>query len=229
MVLLAGALTGWATGLWWLLLPTVAVSLWLLRAGLVEAAGPFAWDEEDLTSLSGAPRRLAEAAQGAQRRLRQAMEVAPLSFRGTLRPVWLEVTSVGRRGVELAMQLQQVEALLAQLNPGGLERERSELLLLRDQSRDPHARARYDEALRSLQDRMRSAVELRQTAEQLDAQLRAQHQSLEALRGRVLRLSAPESGGAQQPIHALNEDLHRLTHGMEALAEAVREVHARQG
>src|SRR3954470_12859459 len=94
VALSAAAVTAWATGWWWLLLPGILLYLWLARAAAMEMHDPFAWEQPDLRTLTQRHRRRAEAAADILRRLNEEVRTAPPFLGDSMRPIWAEVRAL---------------------------------------------------------------------------------------------------------------------------------------
>lgn len=227
IALLAGGVTAWATGLWWLLLPAGLLYLWLVRAAFVEVGDPFAWVEPDLRALQPPYQARVEPTLEVLRRLNAEMRTAPAYLRETTGTVWNEVRTLGERQLFLVGQLQSVEEYLARLNLPQLRAQDQELQARQKAARDPVAIQQYEQARQALRGQAQNVQDLKATADRIDAQLRTVQLELENVYGQVLRMKAAEPSNTDAAMHDLNAGLQGVSRQVGSLSEAVEQVYVR--
>lgn len=222
--LLAGSVTAWATGVWWLLLPTLGLYGWLVRAAWSET-GPFGWVEPDLQPLSDSYRRRAESTLDLLRRTNGEMRTAPEFLKAGLSPVWWEVRALGTRQVLLLQQLQSLEGYLRSLSPRDLRALEQELQVRRKSASDPIAARQYEQAQHSLGGQVRNVQELRATVERIEAQVQSVQFTLQHVYGQVLRLKSADLRAGEAGTTELNHRLKSMSLQVDSLSEAVDQVY----
>ncbi|MBX5480433.1 MAG: hypothetical protein IRZ16_01090 [Myxococcaceae bacterium] len=125
----------------------------------------------------------------------------------------------------IAERERKLRALLSPEEDARLERDRASLVERRDRATDDVTRARYDDALRALDQQRKEREGLRTTANRLEAERVRLRFTLESLLSQVVRARSMHGLDASSGSDAaLRQSLQQLTEEIGAVAEAVSEI-----
>ena len=124
----------------------------------------------------------------------------------------------------LASREQKLRELIRAEDEVRLDSERAALVLKRDQSKDEVVRARYEDALRALDQQREERAAVLRAAERMEAERIRLRYSLEGLLAQVIRARSTHGIEGQANDTALRHSLERLSDEVSAVTDALESV-----
>ena len=131
------------------------------------------------------------------------------------------VDNVFARADRLSQRLQEIDAYLKTTNMQTLNTEKIEITRKREESPNAAVSAQYEEALRTLEERIENHGRLEALREQINAQLVTIRMSLGNMQAKIIRIKTTEISNAHLESNDVSETLQNLQIETDALLETL--------
>ena len=134
------------------------------------------------------------------------------------------VDNVFARADRFSQRLQEIDAYLKTTNMQTLNTEKIEITRKREESPNAAVSAQYEEALRTLEERIENHGRLEALREQINAQLVTIRMSLGNMQAKIIRIKTTEISNAYLESNDVSETLQNLQIETDALLETLDEI-----
>ena len=134
------------------------------------------------------------------------------------------IDNVCKKAAHLSSRLQQIDAYLETTNMQTLHTEKIEITRKLAESPNTAVYAQYEEALRTLEDRIENHDRLEELKEQIDARLTTIRVSLDNTHAKIIRIKTAEISNAHLESDDVSRALQDLQIEIDALLKSLNEV-----
>ena len=134
------------------------------------------------------------------------------------------IDNVFEKAAHLSHRLQQIDDYLKTTNMQMLHNEKIEITRKLAESPNAAVYAQYEEALRTLEERMENHAQLEELREQIDARLMTIRVSLDNTHAKIIRIRTTEMSNAQLESDDVSKALRDLQIEMDALLKSLDEM-----
>lgn len=214
--------------LWWMVFPAFGIGTWGARILSVKIA-----DRERSRPAQPEPARRQEAAPDPRDARVDAVCTRIASELDGAAPSVKELVGKNAKAIEqlratcrsLTARERELRALVNPEDDARLAKERDGLVARISAESDQVVRARLESALAALDEQRKQRGELRTAAARFEAEHTRIAYTLESLYTQILRLKSADSAAQDHASTALRQSLAQLGEEMDAVADAMEEVH----
>ena len=134
------------------------------------------------------------------------------------------IDSVFEKAVDLSQRLQQIDEYLETTNKQTLQAEKAQITRQRSATPNTRVRAQYEEALRTLEERIENHGRLETLREEIDARLTTIRISLDNTHAKIIRIKTTEISNARLESDNVSETLRDLQIETDVLLESLDEM-----